>query len=88
MTLFIPRESIEFIPVTPTVDGVAVTENVTLSIVAAGARPSGWAAPTTMADGTIGYLVNGLTQGVWVIWAKITSSPEVPVIECGRFTVT
>jgi hypothetical protein len=82
-----PRETIEFQPVTVTVDGAAVTTGVQLCVVPHGARPTGWAAPVTL-DGKIGVMVEGLTPGLYDIWAQITSSPEIPVIDCGIISVT
>lgn len=84
---FYPRETVEFIPVTVTVDGVEVTTGVTFSVVIDGTRPTVWTAPTTL-NGKIGVLVSGLAVGAYHVFAKITSSPETPVVECGRFTVT
>jgi hypothetical protein len=82
-----PRETIEFQPVTVTVDGVAVTTGVQLCTVPNGSRPTGWAAPTAL-SGKIGVMVTGLAPGLYGIWAQITSSPEIPVINCGTISVT
>ena len=82
-----PRETIEFQAVTVTVDGTAVTTGVQLCVVAHGSRPTGWAAPTAL-GGKIGVMVEGLTPGLYDIWAQITSSPEIPVIDCGIISVT
>ena len=82
-----PRETIEFQPVTVTVDGVAVTTGVEFCVVSAGARPGTWAAPTTI-GGKIGVMITGLAPGMYEVWAQITSNPEIPVIDCGTFSVT
>ena len=82
-----PRETIEFQPVVITVDGVTVTTGIQFAIVPAGTRPTTWTAPTTLGADS-GVMVSGLTAGVYVVWAKITSSPETPVVECGRFIIT
>ena len=82
-----PRETIEFQPITITVDGAPVTTGVTVAIAANGTRPSEWVTPTTLA-GKIGVMLTGLTPGLYNIWAKIASSPETPVIDCGFVTIT
>lgn len=81
-----PRETVEFIPVTVTVDGVQVTQGVEFAVVLGQARPTTWAAPTTL-DGQIGVLISGLTPGSWVIYARVSASPETPVIKCGLIVV-
>ena len=81
------RESIEFLPVTVTVDGQPVTAGVTFCIAPQSARPTEFAAPVTL-GGKIGVMIQGLTPGGYRIWAKVTSNPETPVINCGYITVT
>jgi uncharacterized lipoprotein YajG len=87
MTSSYPRETVEFAPITVKVDGVEVLTGVTVSIVAAGVRPTVWVAPTTL-DGKIGVMVTGMTVGAYNVWAKVVSSPETPIIDCGSFRVT
>lgn len=82
-----PRETVEFQAVTVTVDGVAVTTGVTFAIVPDGTRPTIFTAATTL-GGKIGVMVSGFTPGNFRVFAKVASSPETPVIDCGIFTVT
>jgi len=82
-----PRETVEFIPVTVTVDGVAVTSGVTFAVVADGVRPSTFSAATTL-GGEIGVLITTPTIGRYTIWAKVTASPEAVVINCGSYDVS
>ena len=82
-----PRETVEFQPVTVTVDGVAVTTGVKFAVVTDGARPTTWTDAVTL-SGRIGVMVQGLATGNWRVFAQVTSSPEVPVIDCGAFVVT
>lgn len=82
-----PRETVEFQPITITVDGTPVTTGVTVALVAHGTRPSVWLAPTTL-DGKIGVMLTGLTPGLYDVWAKVTSSPETPVVDCGIVSIT
>jgi hypothetical protein len=82
-----PRETVEFQGVTVTVNGTVVTTGVMFCLVPDGARPVTWVTPTTL-SGAIGVMVTGLIQGTWRIFAQVTSSPEVPVIDCGTITVT
>jgi hypothetical protein len=81
------RETTEFQPVTITVDGASVTTNVTFCLAPDGVRPVTFTAPATVA-GKIGVLVTGLTPGAYRVWAKITSNPETPILNCGYITIT
>lgn len=83
----IPRESVEFVPVTVTVDGATVTTGVELAVVQDGERPTVWAAPVTL-SGQIGVMTGTYAVGTWRVWARVTSNPEVPVVDCGYFRVT
>jgi hypothetical protein len=82
-----PRESVEFQPITVTLNGVAVTTGVTVQVVVQGNRPVGaWVTPTTL-SGVIGVMVSGQAPGSYTVWAKVTSAPETPVINCGTYVV-
>lgn len=87
MSNFYPRESVEFQPIRVTLDGVEVQDNVEFSVVPRDTRPDVFTAPTELA-GKIGVLVDGMDPGVYTVWAQVTSAPEVPVLDCGYFTVT
>ena len=82
------RETLEFLPVSVTVNGTAVTTDVEFSVVDLDSRPSTFGAATTI-GGAIGVMVNGtaLGPGTFRVFAKVTSSPEIPVIDCGSFRV-
>lgn len=82
-----PRESVEFQPVTVTVDGVTVTSGVEFAVTEPGTRPTVWAAAVTL-SGKIGVMVEGFNPGNWHVWARITSTPEIPVVDCGAFIIT
>jgi len=87
MTTF-ERESIEFQPVTVTLDGQPVnTAILALAIVPHGSRPTTFTAPTII-NGKPGVMIQGLTPGVHKIWAKVTSNPETPILACGYITIT
>lgn len=84
----IPRESIEFVETKVTLDGATITEGVTIAVTARNIRPAVWSAPTVL-EGKIGYLTPVVTlQGEFDVWAKITSTPELPVVYCGRIVRT
>jgi hypothetical protein len=87
MTNVYPRESVEFQPISITVDGSPVTSNVAVAVVADGARPVTWVTPTTL-GGQIGVMVGTYAVGPWRVWAQVTSNPEIPVIDCGDFIIT
>lgn len=83
-----PRESVEFQPVSVTLDGVALTSGLAFAIVPDGSRPETFS-PATVMDGKAGVMVAGLAAGTYRIFAQVTADPdEVPVIDCGYFYVT
>ena len=82
-----PRETVEFQEVTVTVDGAPVTTGVAFAVVEDGARPATWS-PAEVIGSKIGVMVAGLIPGRYRVWAQVTSSPEIPVIDCGPFQVT
>ena len=82
-----PRESVEFQPVDVKVDGQPVTTGVQLAVTGSQERPTAWTDPV-LVDGRIGVMVQGLAVGYWYVWARITASPETPVVLCGSFQVS
>jgi hypothetical protein len=86
MTSF-ERESVEFLPVTITVNEQPVTTGVQFAIVPVGARPTTYAPPTTL-EGKIGVMIQDLEPGWYRIWAQVTDTPEAPVIQCGDIAIT
>ena len=93
-TVRIPRESTEWVgPITITVDDEPVTSGVQFAVIPERDRPAD-------DDWTDPYLEPGGTAlGVWQapvadyqvlrVWAKITDSPEIPVLDdVGRITRT
>lgn len=87
MTNAYPRESVEFQPVTVTRDGVVITSGLSFAIVPDGDRPVTFTAAEIL-GGETGVMIQGLERGTYRIFAKITSAPEVPVIDCGYFYIT
>ena len=83
---YFQRETVEFQPVTVTVDGVKTTTGVTFSVTPDGLRPSIFSAPVTLND-EIGVMVQNFAVGAWRVWAKVTGVAETPVIDCGYFMV-
>lgn len=84
-----PRESVEFQPILITLDGTPFTTaaDIEVSITAPSARPSTWIASTSL-GGEIGVMIENLAVGSYTVWARITDSPEIPVINCGSFAVS
>ncbi|MGZ4659829.1 MAG: hypothetical protein ACXVYB_00960 [Arthrobacter sp.] len=81
-----PRESVEFMPVQVTLDGAAVTTDVSFAIVPDGHRPVTFT-PATILLGVPGVMLGGLAAGTYRVYARIASGPETPVIDCGYFYV-
>jgi hypothetical protein len=80
------RETQEFLPVAVTVNGTAVTSNVEFDIVASGDRPLTFGSAVTLGT-AIGVMVENLSAGGYEVFAKVSSSPEIPVLSCGSFIV-
>lgn len=80
----LPRETLEFIPINITVDGTPVTNNVKVCVTTGTTRPTAWENPVTLGD-EIGVMTTTHEPGTYRVWAQITSSPEVVVVQCGTF---
>ena len=82
------RETYEFQPINISVNGSAVTAGVEATIVELGARPSTWGTVTTIGT-AIGVMVSGTALGVgtFEVYARISDSPEVPVLNAGTFRI-
>ena len=89
MTNIYPRESVEFQPVLVTLDNNPVTDSVEFAVLKPNDRPqdSDWFAATLL-QGETGFLTGTYGVGVWKVWARVTDSPEEPVIDCGSFQVS
>lgn len=81
-----PRESVEHLPVVVKRDGVQITSGLTFAIVPDGTRPVTFLASVEV-DGKPGVMVSGLGPGTYRVYAKMTQSPEIPVVDCGHFYV-
>lgn len=89
-----PRETKEFQPigVKQRINGVAtkVTSDVEIALLPSNVRPTpdvAWEVPMLL-DGDIGVLLEGRDKGTLLIWARVTSLPEVPIIYCGSVTLS
>lgn len=87
MTNSYPRESIELVPLEVKVNGVAVTDYST-ALVPSGTRPETWVAAVTVGAATGLMLPGNLTPGPRQVFAKVTGSPETPVIDLGIIKIT
>ena len=85
--LVVPRETVEYIPIEVTLNGVVTTTGVSYAIVADGSRPTSWTSATVLNGATYG-LITGLSAGTYIIWARVNAAPETPVIECRPLVVT
>ena len=81
------RESIEFQPITVSVDGASVLTGVKTCIVSANVRPVVFITAATL-NGKIGATIQGLTPGTYDLWVQVTDSYETPVLKCGSFAVS
>jgi hypothetical protein len=82
------RETYEFLPVVVTVNGTAVTTDVSFAVCEVDGRPATWGSAVTLGT-AIGVMVNGTALGVgtFEVFARVQSSPEIPVLDCGTFRI-
>lgn len=73
-------ETLEFVPLTVTVSGSAVTTGIEFAVLPEGARPqeADWS-NADLLEGASGVLISGLAAGYYWVWVRVTASPEVPV---------
>ena len=85
-----PRETVELLPVEVLADGVPVTTGVEICVVTGTDRPGSvgnpWVAASVITGATY-YLIDSLAPGVWTVYTRYTSSPEVPVVESGKIQI-
>lgn len=79
------KESIEFQPVQVELDGAVFTD-FELCIVPDGTRPEGWQAPLIL-EGQPGLMIQDLDIGPHRVYVRVTSIPEIPVIEAGLVVI-
>jgi hypothetical protein len=85
-----PQETKEFQPIRVKVDGVEVVEGVEVAVIPPSTRPieTDWVAATSLSNGHLAVLVDGLAPAVWNVWARVTTVDEKAVVYCGNFKVT
>ena len=84
------RESTEFLAIAVTKDnGDPIVTGVLVCAAENGVRPeTGDWVPATELDGKVGLMVGpGWEPGAYRAWAKVTSTPEPVVLDCGLFRV-
>lgn len=80
------RETTEFLPITINKDGTPTTTGIQFTITPYGTRPTTWATPTTLGT-DIGVMVTALPPGNYIVWARITTTGETPVLQATTFEV-
>lgn len=80
------RESVEFQQVDVKLDGQLMSGGISFAIVPDGQRPVTFTEAVVF-GGKSGVMIQGLDRGTYRIFAKVVSSPEVPVIDCGYFYI-
>lgn len=77
--LSFPRETVEYLPVTATIDG-APAGDFQVAVVQHGTRPTEWTpAP---------YLLDTPQPGYYDVYTRVVDVPETPVVLAGSFIVT
>ena len=80
------RETQEFLPVAVTRDGAPITTGIEHAITPYGTRATTWTAPTIL-SGKTGVMVQGLAPGEYIVWTRITTAGETPVLQTITFEV-
>lgn len=95
MTNVYPLGSIEFQPILVTRDNVVITSGVSFAVIALNTAPASadWFSATVLPtaaypSGATGFLTGSYAAGTWAVWAKISDSPETPIINCGTFQIS
>ncbi|HEY0249723.1 MAG TPA: hypothetical protein VGC45_15840 [Gryllotalpicola sp.] len=90
MTLAYPRGSIELVPITVLLNGVLISDGVELAVVPVGTPLpiTSWA-PLDHAGEAVGRLLTGdETPGGYLVYARVTDTPEKPIIRAGSISIT
>lgn len=88
MTIILPRETSEFLPITVTVlkTKEVITEGVQFAITADRERPLAFI--DAVVEGTeIGINIEGFAPGYYTIWTRVSTSIDAPVIKCGTILI-
>lgn len=89
--VLLPRESVEFLPVSVLVDGEPPDPaDVEIAVVSERDRPADddWSAAFVL-EGRTGVIIDGLDPARYRVWVKVINSyPETPVLAAGLLTVT
>lgn len=81
----IPRESVEFVVVSMTVDGDPAVPNG-IAICGSGQRPTTWLVPETL-EGKAGFMTGDLAPATYTVYARADDNPETPVVKAGTLTI-
>lgn len=93
-TVKMERESEEYLRVSVTASVTLSFQPVELAITSGAERPSTWMpgewegepASTRIARVEPGWAI-GLAPGTYVVWARVTDAPEIPVINAGKLAL-
>ena len=83
-----PHDTSEWAEVTVTVNDVVVTTGVEYAIQATGSTAAKTWTAAVIRDGKTGLNLSGLTAGFYDISARVTSAPDLIVIDCGTIEMT
>ncbi len=76
----LPRETVEFLPLNVNDGSTAVTTFQTAVLpYKSRPQPSDWVSAVTIGS-EHGFMVQGLTPGMYGVWVRVTSTPETIVI--------
>ncbi|MEU8199277.1 hypothetical protein AB0C10_36380 [Microbispora amethystogenes] len=94
--LRIPRSSVEYVPapVTGPVELAELPVHMAILPVGQDPAPADWKAAAWTEDGGQAVVLIGpdtpldLDKGTYMIWVRVTSDPEIPVMESGKLQIT
>ena len=83
----LPRETVEYLVVPLTVDGVAVTA-YSVEMVPTGERPTTWTTAVSVGGGSYGYLLTDHGPGMYDVYARYVAGAETMIRFVGNVELT
>jgi len=84
-----PKATKELVFFGVTANKVNTTENIEVAVIKGGVEPdenTEWKEPLIIEE-KLCILIDGFEPAVWRIWVRATSTPEQPIVYCGKFLV-
>ncbi len=80
-----PSDTNEWAAISVTVNDVVITTGVEFAILPVGSSAAKTWTPAVIRDGKTGVQITGFAVGFYEISARVTSAPDLVVIDCDTF---